>query len=111
MIDFVAASELLLPLEVVPPSQLISGSPMTGFAELGDFDGHPYGVWEMTVGAMSDVEEDELFIVLSGTGTVTFSTGEQLALEPGTIGRLTAGQETVWTATSTLRKVFVSGAA
>ena len=108
MIDFVAALALSLSREAVPQSQLISGAPETGFAELGDFEGNPYGVWEMTVGAMSDVEEDELFIVLAGTGTVAFSTGEEVELMPGTVGRLEAGQHTVWTATSTLRKIYIS---
>ena len=109
MIDFSAALGARLEFEPVPAAQLVAGSPSTGVASLGTFDGADYGIWEMTAGAMSDVEEDELFIVIAGSGTVEFASGETLELAPGTVGRLEAGMRTVWTVTSPVRKIWVAG--
>jgi uncharacterized cupin superfamily protein len=81
---------------------------MTGSAPLGEFDGHEYGVWEHSIGASTDVEADEVFVVLFGAATVTFEDGTAVELGPGSMGRLHEGQRTVWTVTETLRKVYIS---
>ena len=108
MIDFVAGLALSLEHEAVPGGQVVAGRPTVGSAELGVFDGHEYGVWEMTLGAMSDVESDEIFIVLAGAATVEFvEDGYTLELGPGSVGRLLAGTSTVWTVTETLRKIYI----
>jgi uncharacterized protein len=107
-VDFVAAGALKLEHEVVPDDQVVSGSPTTGSTELGTFDGHEYGVWEHSVGASSDVEADELYVVLSGAGTVQFDGGDLVVLGPGSVGRLREGQRTIWTVTETLRKVYLA---
>ncbi|MFK3670118.1 cupin domain-containing protein [Leifsonia aquatica] len=102
---------LALPLdhEEVPDAQRVSGTPRTGLAELGSFGGSEVGVWEMTPGTMSDVESDELFVVIAGRATVEFvATGDVLEIGPGDVVRLTAGDETVWTVTETLRKVWLA---
>ena len=104
--DFAEAAALELEYEPVPTAQLIAGEPTTGSAELGTFDGHEYGVWEHTVGASSDVEADEIFVVLFGAATVEFGGGNVVTLGPGSVGRLRDGQSTVWTVTETLRKVY-----
>jgi hypothetical protein len=65
------------------------------------------GVWAMTPGVMRDVEVDEILTVLSGAATVEFQDGSRITLEPGAVARLHAGQQTVWTVTETLRKVYV----
>jgi uncharacterized cupin superfamily protein len=107
--DVVAAASLNLEHDPVLPGQLVAGSPTTGSAQLGEFGGHEYGVWEHTVGTSTDVETDELFIVLSGAATVEFIDEERLVrLCPGSLMRLEAGQRTVWTVTETLRKVYFS---
>jgi uncharacterized cupin superfamily protein len=107
MFDVTEASTIPLDYEQVPPDQVVAGSPRTGTAELHDFDGHSVGVWELSVGAMSDVEVDEVFVVLFGAATVEFvDEGRTVALGAGSVGRLTAGQNTVWTVTETLRKVY-----
>ena len=108
MIDLHAAAAVELSHDPVPTDQVVEGAPTTGYAALGEFAGREYGVWEMSVGAMSDVEEDELFIVISGTGQLQLEGGETRTLVAGVVGRLEAGQRTVWTVTSTLRKVYVS---
>lgn len=121
MIDLEAAASIDIPLTPVPESQIELGSPSTGFVALGEFGGNEYGVWEMTVGSMADVEADELFVVLSGTATVELRTahtdehaivegqdGSVASLVAGSVGRLAAGMETIWTVSETLRKVYIT---
>lgn len=95
--------------ESVPAEQSLGGDPHTGVAELGKFGGLEVGVWEMTPGVMSDVEAEELFVVLSGAATVEFDDGSPaLTLGPGDVVRLAEGAKTVWTVTETLRKVYLT---
>ena len=105
----VNAADLDIPLSPLPAEQVQEGAPLAGSVALGEFAGCEVGVWEHKVGASSDVEADELFVVLSGTATVEFIDDERVAhLGPGTVMRLEAGQRTVWTVTETLRKVYLS---
>lgn len=105
------AASLELDLEPLPADQVVQGSPATGFAELGGFGGTELGVWEHTPGASTDVEADEVFVVLSGSATVAFDDPalEPIELRAGSIARLTAGMRTVWTVRETLRKVYIAG--
>jgi uncharacterized protein len=104
----VRAATLPLDTDPVPTDQRVSGSPRTGVHALTEFGGLEVGVWEMTPGVMTDVESDEVFVVLSGAATVEFADGEPaLQLAAGDVVRLTAGAETVWTVTETLRKVYL----
>jgi uncharacterized protein len=81
-----------------------------GEAQLGRFGGLEVGIWEMAPGTDTDVETDELFVVVAGRGTIDFPrTGRRIDLAPGDVVRLSAGDETVWTVTETLRKVYVTG--
>jgi len=109
MIDLADAASAELTHTPASADQVVDGSPMVGYLLLGEFSGQEYGIWEMTPGAMWDVEEDELFVVLSGRGVVEHaedSTRTELA--PGVVVRLTAGARTTWTVTETLRKVWVT---
>ncbi|GAB3579903.1 cupin domain-containing protein [Leifsonia lichenia] len=102
---------LALPLahEPVPDAQRVAGSPTTGLASLGTFGDVEVGVWEMTPGTSTDVEVDELFVVLAGHATIEFTaTGDVLTVEPGDVVRLTAGDATRWTVTRTLRKLWLA---
>lgn len=101
------AATLALPHEPVPADQVVAGAPSTGFVELT----HAIGVWEMSPGAMRDVEGDEVFVVLSGSATVSFDEPSlpPIELGPGAVVRLTAGMRTVWTVREPLRKVYVAG--
>ncbi len=97
-----------IPLEALPAEQVVSGSPSAGSVDLmsGDVE---IGIWEHTAGASTDVEVDEVFVVLAGRGTVEFTeSGETLELVPGVVGRLAAGTATRWTVTETLRKIYVA---
>ena len=104
----VPAATIALDHEPVPPTQTVRGEPTTAAAAIDEFGGVEVGVWEMTPGVMSDVETDEVFVVLSGSATVEFADGRPtMHLGPGDLVRLSAGAETVWTVTETLRKVYV----
>ncbi|MDP5227040.1 MULTISPECIES: cupin domain-containing protein [Arthrobacter] len=99
--------------EPLPTEQVLAGSPTAGILELEDLAGCGVGVWEMTPGTATDVEAEEVFVVLSGSARVDFldaqDTVEQsLELTAGDLVRLRAGQRTVWAVRETLRKVYLS---
>jgi uncharacterized cupin superfamily protein len=101
------AASLTFALEPLPAGQVVAGSPRTGFTELTD----TIGVWEHTPGVSTDIEADEVFVVLSGSATVSFDDPalEPIELRAGSVARLTAGMRTVWTVRETLRKVYILG--
>lgn len=105
----VDALALHLEHEPLPATQVVAGSPTTGHAVLAEGDTE-IGVWEMTPGEASDVETDEVFIVIAGHGTVRFDMPllETIALRPGSVVRLTAGMHTTWRITETLRKIYIA---
>ena len=105
----VAAGTIALPHEPVPSAQRVEGAPSTGATELGAFGGLEVGVWEMAPGTMTDVEADELFVVVAGRATIAFDgRPEVLVIGPGDIVRLTEGDRTTWTVTETIRKVYLA---
>lgn len=94
--------------EPLPAEQVVSGSPTTGSLVLEErADGTEVGVWEMTPGVATDVEVDELFVVLSGSATVDGVAEQPIELAPGSVVKLTAGMRTTWTVRATLRKIYV----
>ncbi|MBW9122237.1 cupin domain-containing protein [Microbacterium trichothecenolyticum] len=105
----IVTDALLLPLDLqpLPADQVVAGTPATGYVELTE----TIGVWEHTPGTSTDVEADEVFVVLSGSAIVSFDDPalEPLELRAGSVARLTAGMRTVWTVTETLRKVYIAG--
>lgn len=96
----------LAPLE---PSTVLAGDPRAGSRALAAVAGAEVGVWEMTPGTATDVEVDEVFVVLSGSATVEFDDGTVLELRPSSTVRLRAGDRTTWTVHETLRKVYFTG--
>jgi uncharacterized cupin superfamily protein len=105
----VRAVALDLEHEPVPAEQSVSGAPTTAAVAVDEFVGLEVGVWEMTPGVMTDVEAEELFVVVSGCATVEFADGgPMLRLGPGDVVRLAHGAKTVWTVTETLRKVYLT---
>jgi uncharacterized cupin superfamily protein len=95
------------PLEPDGPSTPAGATSAAAVGMLGDVE---VGLWEITPGTVTDVEEDEVFVVLSGSGTVRFADGEEIRLAPGSLVRLHAGEETTWEIHETLRKVYVVAA-
>ncbi|WP_460772661.1 cupin domain-containing protein [Microbacterium sp. GXF7504] len=96
--------------ELLPADQVVAGTPTTATVELGGFAGVELGVWEMTPGTATDVEADEVFVVLSGRARVVFTDRDLAPIEigPGDIVRLEHGMRTEWTVTETLRKVYLA---
>jgi len=105
-----AAASVPLDHDPVAPAQVVAGTPTTGDLVLDDDGTRTVGVWEMTAGAMRDVEDDEVFVVLAGAATVEFEHPHTspIVLAPGSVVRLTAGMRTIWTVRQTLRKVYVA---
>lgn len=102
----VAASVPTTPLD---PGTVVDGAPEAGSRALAAVSGVEVGVWEMTPGTATDVEVDEVFVVLSGCGTVSFDDdGEQVELAPGSVVRLRAGERTTWVVRETIRKIYVA---
>jgi uncharacterized cupin superfamily protein len=92
----------------IPAGDIVHGTPTSTSRDVMELDGLSIGVWELTPGTVTDVEVDEVFVVLSGRATVEFGGDDRvLQLEPGTIGRLGKGARTRWTVTETLRKVYI----
>jgi len=93
---FLNALEQTLTFESVPAPQVVEGEPSTG-------------VWEMTPGAMSDVEEDEMCVVIKGKGTLERHHNGEVThhdLVPGVVLRLREGEHTIWRISESLRKVY-----
>ena len=94
--------------EPLPAEDVLEGGPTTAVRTLATVGGAEVGLWEMSRGTVRDTEVDEVFVVVSGRGTVTFEDGESVALSPGVAVRLSAGERTRWAVTETLRKVWVA---
>ncbi len=97
-----------LPLDPTPldPDQVLAGTPDVAAAEVSDAP-LEVGVWQHSVGTSTDVEADEVFVVLKGRATIEVANGPTLEVGPGDIGILQRGAETTWTVHETLRKVYV----
>ncbi len=96
-----------IPIEHEPVVDATGGQ-RTGATDLGGFGDGTFGVWEITPGVSTDVEADEVAVIVAGRGTVEdLETGATVGLRPGTVLRLSAGQRTRWTIHETLRKVYV----
>jgi uncharacterized cupin superfamily protein len=86
--------------------QVVAGNPQVSGLEVAAGHGWEAGVWQHTAGVSTDVEADEVFVVLSGRATVEVIGGPTLEVGPGDIGVLNAGDRTTWTVHETLRKVY-----
>ncbi|MBM3666727.1 MAG: DUF861 domain-containing protein [Actinobacteria bacterium] len=92
----------------LPPEQILEGEPSISHALISSSaDGRvERGVWEMTPGAVSDVEADELFVAVCGRATIELADGRIISVEPGDAVTLQEGERTVWRVSETLRKVY-----
>jgi hypothetical protein len=93
------------PLE---PGQVVDGDPEVRHLGLHEDDALAIGIWQHSVGVSTDVETDELFVVLSGRATIQVDGGPTLQVAAGDVGLLPAGARTTWTIHETLRKVYVA---
>jgi uncharacterized cupin superfamily protein len=92
------------------PDEVVAGAPTTGAVTVTTLDGLgvEVGIWEMSTGAVRDVEAEEAFLVLAGRATIE-ADGAAFEVRPGDLVRLTAGTRTVWTVAEPLRKLYVTG--
>ncbi|MGV9311655.1 cupin domain-containing protein [Streptomyces sp. NPDC003691] len=90
------------------PAQIVSGAPeISGKLLWESPDGRQLrGIWQITPGVVTDVEEDEMFVVVSGRATVEVEGGPTLRIGPGDLGVLRRGDRTTWTVHETLRKAY-----
>jgi uncharacterized cupin superfamily protein len=99
-----------VPLERAPldPAQVLEGSPEVSEAVVwASADGrHARGVWQITPGVVTDVEVDELFVVVAGRATIEVEGGPTIEVGPGDVCVLGPGARTTWHVHETLRKVF-----
>jgi len=106
------ADAIALDHEPLPADQVVAGAPTTGFAVLVEASpersGPEIGVWEMTPGTATDVEVNEVFVVLAGRGTLLMPGLDGVELTPGSVVQLTAGMVTTWIVHETLRKLYIA---
>jgi uncharacterized cupin superfamily protein len=109
-----AATTVALEHEPLPAEQVVAGAPTTATLVLDERDGREIGVWEMSPGTASDLEADEVFVVLSGRARVQYTSVPEgpvpapIDIVAGSVVRLTAGTTTTWTVHETLRKVYLA---
>ncbi len=108
----VRANAIALQHEPLPADQVVDGAPTTGLALLVErsvpVGGCEIGIWEMTPGTATDVEEDEVFVVLGGRATLLMPGLDAVELTPGSVIQLTAGMATTWIVHETLRKIYIA---
>lgn len=97
-----------LPQDDLDPADVLAGSPRTGSLALDQVGDIEVGIWELSEGTVRDTEEDEVFVVLAGDGTVVFEDDTSIELTPGVAVRLRSGERTRWEIRSTLRKIYVA---
>ncbi|SNY03932.1 cupin domain-containing protein [Paractinoplanes atraurantiacus] len=101
-----------VPVAHAPASagEVVAGAPTLGTTPITTLGGTgvEIGIWEMSTGAVRDVEVDEVFVVLEGEATITVEGAEPIAVKPGDLVKLTAGTATIWEVTSPLRKLYVA---
>ncbi|WP_062302195.1 cupin domain-containing protein [Demequina subtropica] len=102
---------LAIETEPIEASAVEAGAPVAGAAALAEIGEIEVGVWEMTPGVATDIEADEVFVVLSGRATIEYLDPALPTAEvgPGSLVWLQEGMSTRWTVTETLRKVYVAG--
>ena len=108
-----AVADAQLTPDELDPAQVLGGDPRVAAVVLhrspaGEPGGRVVerGVWEITPGVVTDVEADEVFVVLSGRATIEFEDGPTLEVGPGDVAMLPEGAVTRWTVHETLRKVY-----
>ena len=108
-----AVADAVLTPDELDPAQIVSGEPRVASAVLHESPATEpggrvveRGVWQITPGVVTDVEADEVFVVLSGRATIEFQDGPTLEVGPGDVAVLPEGAVTRWTVHETLRKVY-----
>jgi uncharacterized cupin superfamily protein len=102
------AAQIQLDHDRLDAKRNVSGDVTTAVSAQATEGDMEVGVWEHSVGTSTDVEVEEVFVVLEGQGTVTCDQGGRIDLAPGVVGLLPMGAQTKWTITAPLRKVWIT---
>jgi uncharacterized cupin superfamily protein len=104
----VRAADLELESEELDPSQILAGTPATSGAVLDtSADGRIVrGIWRCTAGTVTDVEQDEMFVVLEGRATIAVAGRSDIEVAPGSVCVLERGARTTWTVHESLLKAY-----
>lgn len=108
VITCTSASSAQVPVEPLAADVVLAGTPESGVLPLPSPPGLEVGIWEHTVGTTTDVEVDEVFVVISGRATIAPADGPPIEVGPGDVVVLPEGTATTWTIHETLRKVYVT---
>lgn len=108
MIRSFQARDVAVEHRLLDPAKNVSGDVTTAVSAQANEGDMEVGVWEHSVGTSTDVEVEEVFVVLEGAGTVTCDDGGRIDLAPGVVGLLPMGAKTTWTITEPLRKVWIT---
>lgn len=101
------ATSVDVTLKPLSADKCLDGTVSTGSRVLARTDAYEVGVWVHEAGRSTDVETDEVFVVISGRGRVILDDGTELTLAAGTVGVLYAGTRTTWEIDEPLRKVWM----
>ena len=64
------------------------------------------GIWQIEPGVATDVEADEMFVVIEGRATIEIEGGPTLEVGPGDVCVFDKGARTTWHVHERLRKVY-----
>ncbi|HVQ88227.1 MAG TPA: cupin domain-containing protein [Actinomycetes bacterium] len=103
----VPAASQPLTADPLASDQIVSGNPQVSVHDILETKDLSVGIWQHTAGVSTDVEVDEIFVVLSGRATIEVAGGPTLLVGPGDVGVLEAGAETTWTVHEDLRKIYI----
>lgn len=103
----IRAHQVALDPDPLDPDQIVSGECSVSTLPILETEELAVGVWQHTAGVSTDVEVDEIFVVLTGRATIEVNNGPTLEVERGDVGVLEAGAETTWTVHEDLRKIYV----
>jgi uncharacterized cupin superfamily protein len=102
-----ATSDTHLPRLELDPAQVRNATPTAELLQLAD-SGFACGLWEHTAGSSTDVEVDEVFVVLSGRASIDIAGEVSIDVGPGDVVQLEAGTRTTWRIHEDLRKFWIT---
>lgn len=100
------------PIDAVEPiarERVVKGTPMTGslVALTNDEQGFHVGQWVSEVGALRvNYSEDELCVILAGSGRLIGDDGSELAFQTGSTFVIPRGIQGLWETTERVRKIY-----
>ena len=105
---YLDATNAELTPDPLDPASILEGTPEVSNLVLDTSpDGKVIrGIWQITPGKVTDIELDELFVVLSGRVTIEIEGREPYDAGPGHIGIVRKDECTIWTVHETLRKAY-----